>query len=244
MVGAPGTRPAGESDERAAAARVRQMFSEVAQRYDLLNDFLSCYVDRLWWRRCARTFRPILQRADARSLDLCCGTGSLSLALRKQGPAAIVGADFAHPMLTRALPKFSRKGISAVEADALRLPAASASFDLVVSSFGFRNLANYEAGLREIARVLKPGGEVGILDFGEPKGMFGALYHFYFRRVLPTVGTLISGVKGPYAYLPASVEKFPDPEEMLAMMRAAGFGELSWTPWTGGIVGLYRGKRI
>jgi len=165
------------------------------------------------------------------------------MALRQQGPAPIVGADFAHPMLTRALPKFSGKAITAVEADALRLPAANASFDLVVSSFGFRNLANYDAGVREIARVLKPGGEVGILDFGAPKGVFAALYYFYFRRVLPKIGTWISGVKGPYAYLPVSVQRFPEPEEMLAMMRAAGFSEVSWTPWTFGIVGLYRGKR-
>ncbi len=240
---APGTRPAGAADQCAAAATVRQMFSEVAPRYDLLNDLLSFNIDHLWWRRCARTFAHILARPDARVLDLCCGTGSLSLALRKQGPAQIVGADFAHPMLTRAMRKFSG-GMSAVEADALRLPVANGSFDLVVSSFGFRNLANYEGGLREIARVLKPGGEVGILDFGEPKGMFGALYGFYFRRVLPKIGTVISGVKGPYAYLPASVGKFPEPEEMLAMMRRAGFAEVSWTPYSFGIAGLFRGKRV
>jgi demethylmenaquinone methyltransferase / 2-methoxy-6-polyprenyl-1,4-benzoquinol methylase len=239
---APGTRPAGATDERAAAASVRQMFSDIAPRYDLLNHLLSFNVDRLWWRSCARTFRHILAGEGARALDLCCGTGDLAMALRRQGRAQIVGADFAHPMLMRALRKFA-EGMSTVEADALQLPLESGSFDLVVSSFGFRNLANYEAGLREIARVLKPGGEVGILDFGEPKGMFGALYGFYFRRVLPKIGTVISGVKGPYAYLPASVEKFPEPEEMLEMMRQAGFGEVSWTPYSFGIAGLFRGIR-
>jgi demethylmenaquinone methyltransferase/2-methoxy-6-polyprenyl-1,4-benzoquinol methylase len=130
-----------------------------------------------------------------------------------------------------------------VEADALRLPFPDAHFDLVTSSFGFRNLADYDAGLREIARVLKPDGECGILDFGEPKGLVGKLYRVYFRRVLPKVGTFISGVKGPYAYLPASVERFPNPQEMLDRMSRAGFREPTWTPYTFGIAGLYRGKR-
>jgi demethylmenaquinone methyltransferase/2-methoxy-6-polyprenyl-1,4-benzoquinol methylase len=115
--------------------------------------------------------------------------------------------------------------------------------DLVVSAFGFRNLSNYEAGLLEIYRVLKPQGETGILDFSEPGGLFGKLYGFYFRNVLPRIGTLISGVKGPYEYLPSSVHKFPAPEQMLKRMEAAGFCEVSWTPYTFGIAGLYRGKR-
>jgi demethylmenaquinone methyltransferase/2-methoxy-6-polyprenyl-1,4-benzoquinol methylase len=110
----------------------------------------------------------------------------------------------------------------------------------VVSSFGFRNLANYDAGLREIFRVLKSGGEAGILDFSEPGGLPGKLYGFYFRRVLPKIGTLISGVRGPYEYLPASVQKFPAPQQMLARMESAGFKDASWTPYTLGIAGLYR----
>ena len=113
----------------------------------------------------------------------------------------------------------------------------------MTSAFGFRNLANYDRGLAEIYRVLAPGGEVGILDFGEPKGLIGKLYRVYFRRVLPAIGTLISGVSGPYAYLPASVLRFPSPEEMLQRMRDAGFRDVSWTPYTFGIAGLYRGKK-
>jgi demethylmenaquinone methyltransferase / 2-methoxy-6-polyprenyl-1,4-benzoquinol methylase len=130
-----------------------------------------------------------------------------------------------------------------IEADALSLPFPSAHFSLVTSAFGFRNLADYDAGLREIVRVLKPDGECGILDFSEPKGLMGGLYRTYFKQVLPRVGTMISGVRGPYAYLPDSVERFPQPAEMLDRMRRAGFREASWTPYTFGIAGLYRGRR-
>ncbi|MFZ0760603.1 MAG: class I SAM-dependent methyltransferase, partial [Candidatus Sulfotelmatobacter sp.] len=130
-----------------------------------------------------------------------------------------------------------------IEADALCLPFPGQHFSLVTSAFGFRNLADYDAGLREIVRVLRPGGECGILDFSEPKGAIGHLYRFYFKQVLPRVGTLLSGVRGPYAYLPDSVERFPEPEEMLDRMRRAGFREASWTPYTFGIAGLYRAMK-
>jgi len=222
------------------------MFTAIAPRYDLLNHLLSMNVDRLWWRRTARTFAHVLARGDARVLDLCCGTGDMALALRRAGRgsrAAMVGADFSHAMLQRARRKFSGKGIETLEADALELPFADGSFDLVVSSFGFRNLANYEAGLREILRILAPGGEVGLLDFSEPQGALGRVYGFYFRRVLPRIGTLISGVRGPYQYLPASVGKFPAPEALLEQMRSAGFRQVSWTPYTFGIAGLFRGMK-
>jgi len=239
-----GAQPAGAGDEQAAATAVREMFSAIAPRYDLLNHVLSMNVDRLWWRRAARTFRDVLGRPGARVLDLCCGTGDMGLAVRRQSPnPEIVGADFAHPMLRLAADKTAGRNFRVIEADALRLPLHDASFDLVVSAFGFRNLANYDAGLREIFRVLRPGGEVGILDFGEPRGVLGVVYGFYFRRVLPKVGTLISGVRGPYSYLPASVERFPDPQQMLGRMRAAGFQEVSWSPYTFGIAGLYRGRK-
>jgi demethylmenaquinone methyltransferase/2-methoxy-6-polyprenyl-1,4-benzoquinol methylase len=246
-----GAAPAGASDQRSAARAVREMFTSIAPRYDLLNHVLSLNVDRLWWRRTARTFRHILTRSDARILDLCCGTGDMTFALRRQAGNAspqILGADFSHAMLERAASKSSsaaRDGAVQgwIEADALKLPTPSAHFDLVTSAFGFRNLADYDAGLREIFRVLRPGGECGILDFGEPKGAMGTLYRFYFKQVLPRVGTAISGVRGPYAYLPASVERFPPPEEMLARMKAAGFARASWTPYTFGIAGLYWGKK-
>ena len=241
-----GTTVEGAADPQSASRAVQQMFGSIAPRYDLLNHILSFNVDRLWWWRTARRFRHILQRSDARVLDLCCGTGDMTLALFRQrslNHREVFGADFAHPMLQRAAAKTAGRPLHWMEADALNLPCADASFDLVTSAFGFRNLADYDAGLREIVRVLRPGGECGILDFSEPGGLVGRLYQIYFRQVLPRVGTLISGVKGPYAYLPASVERFPQPPQMLERMRQAGFGGVSWTPFTFGIAGLYWGKK-
>jgi demethylmenaquinone methyltransferase/2-methoxy-6-polyprenyl-1,4-benzoquinol methylase len=241
-----GAAPQGADDPQSAARAVREMFTSIAPRYDLLNHLLSFNIDRLWWRRTARSFAPILARPDAQVLDLCCGTGDMAFALRrraKHASAKILGADFSHAMLQRASGKAAGTSLRWVEADALRLPFPDSSFDLVTSAFGFRNLADYDAGLHEISRVLRPGGECGILDFGEPRGLTGKLYRIYFKHVLPAVGTLISGVKGPYAYLPASVERFPEPGEMQARMRHAGFREASWTPYTFGIAGLYRGKK-
>lgn len=240
-----GAAPEGAGDKQSAARAVQQMFTAIAPRYDLLNHVLSFNVDRLWWRRVARTFADLLARPDVRVLDLCCGTGDMTFALDRQAAksAQILGADFSHAMLLRAGDKSKGTPLRWVEADALRLPFADSQFDLVTSAFGFRNLADYDAGLREIARVLGPAGECGILDFGEPRGLIGRFYRIYFKRVLPAVGTLISGVRGPYAYLPASVERFPEPAEMLERMRRVGFREAAWTPYTFGIAGLYRGKK-
>lgn len=241
-----GAAPEGASDPQSAARAVREMFTSIAPRYDLLNHLLSFNVDRWWWRRTARSFAHILVRPEAQVLDLCCGTGDMGFALRRQAGRAspkILGADFSHAMLQRASDKSAGTPLRWVEADALRLPFSDSRFDLVISAFGFRNLADYDAGLREIARVLHSGGECGILDFGEPRGPTGKLYRIYFKYVLPAVGTLISGVKGPYAYLPASVERFPEPHEMLERMRRTGFREASWTPYTLGIAGLYRGRK-
>lgn len=240
-----GASPKGAENPDAAAAAVREMFTSIAPRYDLLNHVLSFNVDRIWWRRAARTFSSVLNRPSCHVLDLCCGTGDMAFALHRQANASssIFGADFSHAMLRLATKKSRGPTLRWIEADALRLPFPDGQFDLVTSAFGFRNLADYDGGLGEIARVLRAGGECGILDFSEPEGLFGTFYRFYFRQVLPKVGTLISGVTGPYSYLPASVERFPDPKEMLERMRRAGFREVSWTPYTFGIAGLYRGKK-
>jgi demethylmenaquinone methyltransferase/2-methoxy-6-polyprenyl-1,4-benzoquinol methylase len=227
------------------------MFTSIAPRYDLLNHLLSLNIDRTWWWRTARTFRQILQRDDARVLDICCGTGDMAFALRRRAGksrARIFGADFSSAMLMRAkLKSTAQKAPSAawIEADALQLPIPGDHLDLVTSAFGFRNLADYDAGLREIHRVLRPGGEVGILDFSVPSGTLGGLYRLYFHHVLPRIGRIISGISGAYDnYLPASVERFPTPQAMLERMRAAGFAEVSWTPYTFGIAGLYRGRKL
>ena len=171
----------------------------------------------------------------------------MTLALRRQAGKSspeILGADFSHAMLQRASQKAAATSLRWVEADALHLPFPDAHFDLITSAFGFRNLADYNAGLQEIKRVLRPGGEFGILDFGEPKGLVGKGYRIYFKHILPAIGTLISGVKGPYAYLPASVARFPAPDEMLQRIQQAGFSDPSWTPYTLGIAGLYRGRKV
>jgi demethylmenaquinone methyltransferase / 2-methoxy-6-polyprenyl-1,4-benzoquinol methylase len=248
---ATGAKPMGADDEASAAQNVRQMFNSIAPRYDLLNHVLSASVDRLWWWQTARRFRAVLADPDAAVLDVCCGTGHMTMALlkgRPRGARPILAADFARAMLSRASDRFSGRGPElpgaiALEADALHLPLRSQSLDLVVTAFGFRNLANYEAGLREFHRVLKPGGQLGILDFSEPGGLLGKIYAIYFRRALPAIGRLLCGEEGPYRYLPTSVGNFPPPEEMLAMMRAAGYEDAGWQPYTFGIAGLYTATR-
>jgi demethylmenaquinone methyltransferase / 2-methoxy-6-polyprenyl-1,4-benzoquinol methylase len=258
---ATGARPEGADDEAGAAQAVRQMFDSIAPRYDLLNHVLSANVDRLWWRKTARSFRPILARPDAVILDICCGTGDLTMALlklRPPGARPVLAADFARGMLRRGAAKFggpaareldsgSKKPAVpyavAIEADALNLPLLADSLDLIVTAFGFRNLVNYEAGLKEFRRVLKPGGRLGILEFSEPEGLAGKAYALYFRHMLPAIGRMIYGKEGPYNYLPTSVGKFPSPAEMLQLMRSVGCEECAWQPYTFGIAGLYTATR-
>jgi demethylmenaquinone methyltransferase / 2-methoxy-6-polyprenyl-1,4-benzoquinol methylase len=256
-----GTKPPGAESEREASRQIRDMFSGIAPRYDLLNHILSMRMDGMWRRRVARKFRDILEREDARVLDLCCGTGDLAFALGAVAKAKIFGSDFAHPMLVRAREKAKRNqrglggnrgdsvqhknGFEFVEADALALPFQDRSFDLITTAFGFRNLANYENGLREILRVLRPGGEVGILEFCEPTGkFFGPVYRFYFHNVIPKLGSAISGSTTAYTYLPKSVEIFPDPEALAALMSTVGFGDVRFEAWTFGALALHAGRRV
>jgi demethylmenaquinone methyltransferase/2-methoxy-6-polyprenyl-1,4-benzoquinol methylase len=243
---ASGARPAGATDEQSSSAAVQQMFDSIAPRYDLLNHVLSCNIDRLWWWRAARNFRRILTRPQSAILDICCGTGDMTLALLRHRAAKalpILAADFSHAMLARGAAKFQGRNVVAIEADALHLPLVTDSLDLITSAFGFRNLANYGAGLAEFHRVLRSGGELGILDFSEPGGLVGKLYAFYFRRVLPAIGSHLSAMGSAYAYLPSSVERFPPPPQMMDLMRGAGFAQVSWTPYSFGIAGLYRGVK-
>lgn len=250
-----GTRPEGALSEADASKKVRDMFTQIAPRYDLLNHLLSLQLDRLWRARAAKRLKPILDRPDARVLDLCCGTGDLAFSLARAGKARIIGADFAHTMLVRAKEKSATLAsaggghatipIPFFEADALRLPFANASFDLVTIAFGFRNLANYEAGLREIQRVLKPDGTLAILEFTEPPdGLLGDLYRWYFCTVLPKIGGLISGDQTAYKYLPKSVARFFRPAELAAFMTALGFQSVDYRVWTLGTVVLHTAIRV
>lgn len=250
---AKGTRPEGAHTEADASRKVREMFTEIAPRYDFLNHLLSLELDRLWRARTARRLRSILQRPDARVLDLCCGTGDLAFALARSGPAQVIGADFSHAMLVRADTKsngHSQDGTKSApvvffEADALRLPFADASFDLVTTAFGFRNLANYEAGLREIRRVLKAGGTLAILEFTEPTpGILGDLYRWYCRSVLPKIGGLLSGNPNAYKYLPASVSRFFRPDELATLMQQVGFSQVEVQLWTLGSVALHTASKL
>jgi demethylmenaquinone methyltransferase / 2-methoxy-6-polyprenyl-1,4-benzoquinol methylase len=250
-----GTRPEGAVTEADASIKVREMFTEIAPRYDFLNHLLSLQLDRLWRARAARYLQSVLDRPNALVLDLCCGTGDLAFALARSGKARIVGADFAHPMLVRAREKSTAQAQTSnpsaplpmpfFEADALGLPFADASFDLVTTAFGFRNLANYESGLREIQRVLKPGGTVAILEFAEPpEGRLGDLYRWYFCKVLPKIGGLISGDQAAYKYLPKSVARFFRPPELAAIMTAVGFHSVDYRVWTFGTVALHTAVRL
>jgi len=239
-----GTTPEGARDEREAALWVRDMFGRVAHRYDLANHLLSFNIDRHWRAHTVKRVRRILERPEARVLDLCCGTGDLVLALERARRGSVLGADFCHPMLRAARQKMEARHAHAalVEADALRLPLADGSIDLVTVAFGFRNLANYAAGLAEMRRVLARGGMAAILEFSQPPNRtFGALYNFYSRRVLPLIGGALSGSRDAYRYLPESVRKFPAPEELAGEMRRASFTEVSYEYLTGGIVALYCG---
>src|SRR5580658_6126369 len=217
-----GTTPRGATSEQEASRWVRGMFGRIAGRYDLLNHLLSFNLDRRWRSRLVDRVADVLDRPDARALDLCCGTADVLISLEKRrGRAAIFGSDFCHPMLLEA----RRKTQSPLfEADALALPLADESLDLITIAFGFRNLANYSRGLQELLRVLKPGGVAAILEFSQPTNRaFARVYGFFSGRVLPWVGGMISGSRDAYSYLPESIKKFPGAEELAGAMRSAGF---------------------
>lgn len=229
------------------ARRVREMFAGIAGRYDLLNHLLSGNTDQRWRRLVAKRLQDALSADDARALDVACGTGDLSLAMAAVATRArITGVDFCRPMLEIA----ARKGSAGtrppvfIEADALKLPFGDESFEAVSIAFGLRNLSSVEGGLKELWRVLKPGGRAAVLEFSRPVVPgFRALFQFYFTRVLPRIGGLISGSRGAYEYLPDSVSRFPDQKRLASMMRGVGFEEVEYQNLTGGIAALHMGTR-
>ena len=222
-------------------ATIQRMFAEVAPGYDRANRALSMGIDT-WWRR--QAVRLTAVRAGERGVDVCAGTGDLSFALQRAG-ARVVGTDFCAPMLVRAAAKSSHGSSPRFLAgDALELPFADGSFDFATVAFGIRNVSDPGAGLREMARVVRPGGRVVVLEFTRPRvPVLGSLYRFYFRRVLPKLGGWISGARsGAYRYLHDSVMAFPEREDFLALMRTAGLEAPSMRLLTGGIAALYRGE--
>jgi len=239
-----GTTPQGTRSEQEAANWVRGMFGRVAPRYDLANHLLSFNIDRYWRAHTVRRVRAVLERPEARVLDICCGTGDLALALERARGAAVWGSDFCHPMLVAARRKAADRRARAFlfESDALRLPVRDGSLDLITVAFGFRNLANYQAGLAEMRRALRPGGMAAILEFSQPpNAAFRAVYEFYSRRILPLIGGALSGSRDAYTYLPESVRKFPNAPALADDMKAAGFSGVEFEYLTGGIVALHLG---
>jgi demethylmenaquinone methyltransferase/2-methoxy-6-polyprenyl-1,4-benzoquinol methylase len=220
------------------------MFGRIANRYDLLNHLLSANVDKRWRRIVATRVRDKLSSSSACVLDVACGTGDLSLTLFEITGARVVGTDFCRPMLAIAAGKLSSQ-VRLIESDALRLPFRSGSFDAVTIAFGLRNLSSVENGLAELRRVLKPGGWVAVLEFSSPSNpMFRAVYGLYFRKVLPVIGGALSGSLNAYAYLPASVQKFPDQAQLALLMKQAGFDQVEYQNLTGGIAALHMGRRM
>ncbi|HKY32160.1 MAG TPA: bifunctional demethylmenaquinone methyltransferase/2-methoxy-6-polyprenyl-1,4-benzoquinol methylase UbiE [Candidatus Polarisedimenticolia bacterium] len=219
------------------AADVRRMFGSIAVRYDLLNRILSLGTDRAWRRRACDLLRPLSGEAAA---DLCCGTGDLTLELESRGASA-VGVDFSREMLGLAAAKGAAR---LAEADCLRLPFPDRTFDLVTVAFGVRNLADLETGLREILRVLKPGGRAGILEFASPRGaVFRTAYGVYLRWVVPAVGAAVSGRRSAYDYLGSSIQAFPDQARMAALLAEAGFRPVRHHDFARGIAALYVAHR-
>ncbi len=234
--------PTPGAPERAA---VRSMFDRIAPRYDLLNRLLSAGIDVRWRRRAVDA---LARGPGSRVLDLCTGTGDLLLEfLRRHGRNRGLGLDLSREMLVRAAAKLGRAGADGraglCAGDALGLPFQDASFDGALVAFGIRNLGDAPAGLREMRRVLRPGGRAVVLEFSMPPGLLGRAYRVYFTRVLPRLGGWISGDPSAYAYLPASVERFAAPGEFGALMERAGFADVRWQALTGGIAHLYVGER-
>ncbi len=226
--------------------KIREMFGGIAHRYDLLNRLLSLSIDRRWRRAASKQVRPFLDEPSV-ALDLCTGTGDLAIELTRHC-SRVIGCDFTHPMLVRGTLKVERKRlagrVSFAEGDALHLPFDSERFAAVTIAFGLRNLEDYGTGLREMARVLRPGGVLAVLEFSEPRVFpLKQIYLFYFRSILPTIGRLISGDSGAYSYLPASVREFPGPADLSDLIEDCGFDTVRYKRLSGGIAYLHTAVR-
>lgn len=224
------------------AAAVREMFSGIAGRYDLLNHLLSLNFDKRWRRKVRNKLTEILENPNAVMLDVACGTGDLSIELQRDSEAKILGTDFCRPMLDVATQKST--SIPFVEGDAMNLAFADDSFDAATIAFGLRNLSNVTDGLAELFRILKPAGKLVVLEFSTPRVPgFRSLFNFYFSRILPRIGGVVSGSNAAYEYLPDSVAKFPDQKKLAAMMSDTGFIEVHYENLTGGVAAIHIGTK-
>jgi demethylmenaquinone methyltransferase/2-methoxy-6-polyprenyl-1,4-benzoquinol methylase len=215
------------------AEGVRTMFDRIAPVYDAMNHLMTAGLDRRWRRVAAEA---VVSPGD-RVLDACCGTGDFALACARAG-GRVTGLDFSERMLERARAKSS--AVEWVQGDALALPFEDGSFDAATVGFGVRNLESLERGLAELRRVLRPGGRLGVLEITRPRGALAPFYRLWFERGVPVVGRLVSG-SSAYTYLPASVRRFPGPEDLAELLRKAGFGEVRYRLFARGIVALHFG---
>lgn len=220
------------------AGKVRELFGAIARRYDLLNDLQSLGLHRLWKRRLVRLARL---GPEQRALDVCCGTGDVSLALARTG-ARVTGLDFSPEMLTVARQRARRAAepVEFVQGDALALPFAEGSFDAVTISYGLRNLADFRAGLAEMARVLRPGGRLVVLDFGQPANrLWRALYFAYLRRVVPAFGRVFASRAEAYAYILESLRHYPDQAGVAALLSGVGLKQVRVINLLGGAMVIH-----
>jgi demethylmenaquinone methyltransferase / 2-methoxy-6-polyprenyl-1,4-benzoquinol methylase len=213
---------------------VRSMFDRIAPVYDLMNRLMTAGLDQRWRRL---TVRAAVRPGD-RVLDACCGTGDLAVAALQAGADEVVGLDFSERMLERARRK--EPGVEWMRGDLLLLPFEDESFDAATVGFGVRNVADLDVGIAELRRVLRPGGRVGILEITRPRGPLRLFYRLWFDVLIPLAGKILPGGKA-YTYLPASVRRFPGPDELAALMRARGFGDVAYRRLGGGIVALHTG---
>ena len=234
------------ADELKHSKAVREMFSGIAPRYDFLNHLLSANVDKRWRRLVAKRIAGVLENADAKVLDVACGTGDLALELQKNAKAKIIATDFCRPMLEIAAEKNAKNdcAIPYVEADGMNLSFADKTFDAVTIAFGLRNFSNWKDGLVELHRILKPNGKLVVLEFSTPViPGFRHAFQFYFSHILPRIGGAVSGSRGAYTYLPDSVSRFPDQKNLAAMMSEIGFSDVEYKNLTGGIAAIHFGAR-
>ena len=234
------------ADELQHAKDVREMFSRISPKYDFLNHFLSGNIDKRWRKLVTKKLESVLNDKNALVLDVACGTGDLALEMQKSSKAKIIGTDFCRPMLAIAKEKNAPENLTIpyLEADGMNLSFADETFDAVTIAFGLRNFSNWEDGLKELQRILKTGGKLVILEFSAPiiPG-FKELFHFYFTRILPKIGGVVSGSRGAYEYLSESVARFPDQKGLMKMMLENGFSDVEYKNLTGGIAAIHIGTK-